>query len=168
MKSSIIKSVLVFLLAPAVLLAFKSKADKANFSGDWKLNESKSDLGRMANFATRSIKAEQKDDNIMIARTAPSFNGDNFTSTETLTFDGKEAESKLFGNSTRKSIAKWSDDAQTLTIAYTLLLDLNGNSTEIKGTETWALSDGGKTLTVQNNSTSSFGDLATKSVFEKQ
>jgi hypothetical protein len=168
MKVHLIKSLSIFILAPAFLVAFTSKADKANFSGQWKLNESKSDLGRFANFATRTMKTEQKDDNITIARTAPSFNGDDFTSTETLTFDGKEAESKLFGNSTKKSIAKWSDDGQTLTITYTMFLDFNGNTTEIKGTETWTLSDGGKTLTVQNNSTSSFGDLATKSVFEKQ
>ena len=168
MKVTLIKSLSVFLLVPAFLLAFTSKADKANFSGQWKLNESKSDLGRLANFATRTMKAEQKDDNITITRTAPSFNGDDFTSTETLTFDGKEAESKLVGNSTKKSIAKWSDDGQTLTITYTLFLDFNGNTAEIKGTEIWTLSDGGKTLTVQNNSTSSFGDLATKSVFEKQ
>ena len=168
MKALLIRSMIIFLLAPAFLLAFTSKADKANFSGDWKLNESKSDLGRMANFATRTIKANQKDDAITISRTAPSFNGDDFTTTETLTFDGKEADSKLFGNSTKKANAKWSDDGQTLTITYTLLLDFNGNTNEIKGTETWSLSDGGKTLTVQNNSSSSFGDLATKSIFEKQ
>jgi hypothetical protein len=168
MKVSLIRSTLALLLAPAFLLAFTSKVDKANFSGQWKLNETKSDLGRFANFATRTIKADQKEDNITIARTAPSFNGDDFTSTETLTFDGKEAESKLFGNSTKKATAKWSDDGQTLTITYTLFLDFNGNTNEIKGTETWLLSEGGKILTIQNNSTSSFGDVATKNVFEKQ
>src|SRR5258705_13000515 len=101
MKVHLTKSLFIFLLAPAFLLTFTSKVDKANFSGQWKLNESKSDLGRLANFATRTMKAEQKDDNITIVRTAPSFNGDDFTSTETLTFDGKEAESKLVGNSTK-------------------------------------------------------------------
>ena len=162
------KKISLFLLASSFLFAFTSKPDKANFSGEWKLNESKSDLGQFASFATRTIKTNQTNDSINIARTAPSFNGDDFTTNETLTFDGKESESKLFGNSTKKASAKWSEDGQTFTITYKLLLDFNGQQNEVNGTEVWSLSDGGKTLVLQNNSSSSFGDLATKAVYEKQ
>jgi len=165
MKASMVKSVFVFLLAPVILLAFTSKADKANFSGQWKLNEGKSDLGRMANFAPRNIKVEQKDDNITIARTAPSFNGDNFTSTETLTFDGKEAESKLLGNSTKKSIAKWSDDGQTLTISTTTSFERDGQTSEFKSTEIWTMKDGA--LSVVTSSNSPRGESTTKAIYTK-
>jgi hypothetical protein len=47
------------------------------------------------------------------------------------------------------------------------MLDFNGQTTEIKGTETWILSDGGKTLVSQNNYSSSFGDNNAKGVYEK-
>jgi len=47
------------------------------------------------------------------------------------------------------------------------MLDFNGQTTEIKGTEAWILSDGGKTLVSQNNSTSSFGDIQAKGIYEK-
>ncbi|HYM95373.1 MAG TPA: hypothetical protein VET23_14645 [Chitinophagaceae bacterium] len=168
MKKPFLKQLLILLAAPVFLLSFISKPGHVNFSGQWKLNEGKSDLGQFASFATRSIKTEQNDDSISIDRTAPSMNGDDFTTHETLTFDGKESESKLFGESTKKASVKWADDGQSFTITYKLLLDFNGQQNEVNGTETWSLSDDGKTLVLDNKSSSSFGDLATKSVFEKQ
>lgn len=165
---AIAKKISILLIAPAFLLSFTFKADHANFSGEWKLNESKSELGQMARFATRVIKADQKDDSIIIAQTAPSFNGEDRTLTETLTYDGKETETSLFGNSKRRSGAKWSDDGKKLIINYTLELDFGGQTSEVKGTETWNLSDDGKTLTVQINSSSSRGDFSSKAVYDKQ
>jgi len=168
MKASLTKKLLSLLIAPAFLLAFTSKMDRTNFAGNWKLNESKSELGQFGRFAPHTVKAEQKDDAISITRIATGFNGDERTTTETLTYDGKESESILFGNSKKKSTIKWSDDGKTFSINYTLLLDFNGQTNEIKGTETWALSDDGKTLTIQNNSSSPQGDISTKAVYEKQ
>jgi hypothetical protein len=161
------KKLLAFLIAPAILFSFTSLPDKANFSGEWKLNEGKSDLGQFAAFAPRTIKVEQKADSITITKTSPSFNGDEVTITETLPFDGKEVESTIFGTSKRKASGKWSDDGQSFTITFNLMLDFNGQTTEVKGTETWVLTDGGKTLVSQNNSTSSFGDIQAKGVYEK-
>lgn len=168
MKKSFLKPLLVFLLAPAILLAFTTKADKANFSGEWKLNEGKSDLGQFGQFATRTIKTDQKAESILISRTAPGFDGGDATTSETLPFDGTQVESTVFGTSKRKASAKWSDDGQTLSIPYILSLDFNGEATEIKGTETWTLTDNGKTLVVNSTSSSSFGDATTKAVYEKQ
>jgi hypothetical protein len=165
MKS--LSKLLAFLIAPAIFISFKPLPDKANFSGEWKLNEGKSDLGQFAQFAPRTIKVSQTADSIAITKTAPSFNGDDVTLTETLPFDGKEVESTIFGSSKRKASAKWSDDGQTLTITFNIMFDFNGQQTEVKGTETWKLADGGKTLISQNNSSSSFGDLAAKGVYEK-
>lgn len=165
---AISKRIFSLLIAPAFLFAFTSKTDHSDFSGEWKLNESKSELGQMARFATRTIKADQKDDAITIAQTSPSFNGDDVTITQTLSYDGKETETALFGNSKRRSNAKWSDDGKTLIINYTLELDFGGQTSEVKGTETWNLSDDGKTLTIQINSSSQRGDFSSKAVYDKQ
>src|SRR5437667_6392267 len=112
------KKLIGILIAPALFLSFTTLPDHANFSGDWKLNEGKSDLGQFGPYAPRKIKVEQKDDGIIISKTAPSFTGEDVTTTETLSFDGKETESTVFGTSKRKASAKWSDDGQTLTITY--------------------------------------------------
>ena len=168
MGISSFKTFLSLVALSAVLLSFSSKNYKSNFSGAWKLNESKSDLGQFSQFAVRTIKADQKDQAITVTRTAPSFNGDDMTTSETLTYDGKETETTIFENSKRKSTAKWSDDGQTLTINYVLLLEFNGQSLEIKGTEAWTLSPDGKSLTVQTNSSSPQGDISAKAVYDKQ
>lgn len=168
MKRSFIRKLYFILLAPVFLFAFTSLPDKANFSGDWKLNGDKSELGQFGDYATRILKAEQKDESITIARTAAAFTGGDYTSTETLTYDGKDCESNLFGESKKKATIKWAEDGQTFKITYTLYLDINGQSMEINGTETWTLSDGGKTLTSLSNSSSSFGDNVVKAVYDKQ
>jgi|SRR5579875_2930371 len=162
------KRISISLIALLALAAFTFKADRANFSGTWKLNESKSDLGQFARFAPHTIKVEQNNDGITISKTAPSFNGDDVTTTEALTFDGKETETTVFGNSKKKSTVKWSDDAQGMTINYTIELDFNGQTSEIKGTEVWSLSDGGKTLTLKINASSPQGDLSSTAVYDKQ
>jgi hypothetical protein len=157
----------LLLLATILLFSFHLP-DRANFSGTWALNEGKSDLGQFARFATRKIVVDQQNDSISIDRTAPGFTGDDFTSNEVLKFDGTQGTTNLYGTSKKYGSAKWSDDGQTFMISYKLLMDFNGQTTEINGTETWTLADGGNTLNIQNSSSSSFGDRKTTSVFDKQ
>lgn len=164
----LLKKLTPLLIAPFLLLSLTSKKN-VDFSGEWKLNESKSDMGQFPPIVPLKIKAEQKGDALAITKTSPGFNGGaEVTASETLGFDGKEVETNVSpGSSKRKASAKWSDDGQTLTITYTLMLDFNGQTTEVKGTETWALSNEGKTLTTTNKSTSSFGENSYKGVYEK-
>lgn len=166
MKKFFPKQLLSLLIAPAVLLSFITSPERANLSGDWKLNEGKSELGEFGGrFAARTIKIEQKEDAITIAKTAPSFNGGDATTTETLTFDGKESETTVFGSSKKKSSAKWSDDGQSLIISYTILFERNGQTTELKGTETWSLKDG--SLSLMTVSSSPRGETTTKAMYDK-
>lgn len=167
MNTSIFKKLPVALIAAAFLLSFTTVADKANFSGSWKLNEGKSELGEFGRFAARKVKAEQKDDAITISKTAPSFNGDDVTTTETLTFDGKVTESTVFGSSKKKSTAKWAEDGKSLTISYSIAFERNGETTTITGTETWSFDADGK-LVMSNASSSPMGDRSTKAVYDKE
>jgi len=161
------KKFLFLLLAPVViLLSFASMPDKANFSGDWKLNEGKSDLGQFgARFTATAIKVDQKADAITISRTRPGFNGgDPVTTSLSYTFDGKETESTGFGNSKMKSTAKWSDD-QTLIINSTTTFERDGQTSEFKGTETWTMKDG--SLSVLSVTTSPRGENTVKAMYDK-
>lgn len=166
--NTLLKKITPLLIAPFLLLSFTS-AKNVDFSGEWKLNETKSDMGQYAPIVPLKIKAEQKADALAITKTSPGFDGGGeVTASETLGFDGKQVETKVApGSSKRTASAKWSADGQTLTITYTLVLDFNGESTEVKGTETWTLSSDGKTLTTTNKSTSSFGENTYKGVYEK-
>ena len=160
------KRLLTLLVAPALFLAFTTLPDHSNFSGDWKLNEGKSELGEFgARFTPTAIKVDQKADAITIARTRPGFNGgDPVTTSITVTFDGKEVESTGFGNSKSKSTAKWNDD-QTLVINTNTTFERNGQTSEIKGQETWTMKDGA--LSVVSVSTSPRGETTVKAVYGK-
>lgn len=160
------KRILSLLSAPVLLLSFASLPDRANFSGEWKLNEGKSELGDFGRFAARTIKIDQLPDAITVSRTAPSFNGDDVTTTETLSFDGKESETTVFGGAKKKSAAKWSDDSQSLSITYSIAFERNGQTSEFKGTETWTLTKEGS-FSLVTVSSSPRGESTTKAIYEK-
>ena len=164
MKKLIERALHSFLIPALFLLSFTKMPDRANFSGDWKLNESKSELGEFSGFVPRSLKVEQKENAITITRTTPGFNGgDPVTTTVTLTYDGKITESEGFGGSKRKSTAKWSDDGSTLTVNNTITFERDGQTNEFKSTETWTTKDG--QLSIVTHSNSPRGEFTTKAIY---
>jgi hypothetical protein len=162
------KKMLFSFLVPAVLLlSFTTVADRVNFSGDWKLDESKSELGEFGGRVARVLKTEQKENEITITRTTPGFQGgDPVTTTITLTYDGKVTESEGFGGAKRKSTAKWSEDGQALTVNNTTIFERDGQTSEFKSTETWTLTKDGF-LSVVTYSNSPRGESTTKAIYKK-
>lgn len=169
MKTTMFRSVLAVIVT-AVVFSFSfitASAQRANFTGEWKLDETKSELGEWGGRTARSIKAEQKDSSITVSKTSPGFNGgDPVTTTITLTYDGKIVESEGFGGSKRKSTATWSADGKTLTVITTTNFERDGQSFEFKATEIWTLTADGL-LSVATNSTSPRGDVSTKAMYKK-
>ena len=143
-------------------------AANADFKGDWNYNEQKSKLaeGRFRMNAQK-IKVTPEGESLAIERTSASPNGDNFVTTEKLTFDGKTAESTVFGTSKKKSTASWSSDGQTMTINSTMVFERDGNSTEIKTVEIWKLTEGGKALSIESTTTSPRGTTTNTFVYDK-
>lgn len=150
-----------------LLHSFTVLTAPANFSGEWKLNEGKSELGQYPQFAPRKIKVTATDTSATVERTSVGQDGQERTAKETLSYSGKETESTVFGTMKKKSTVKWSDDGKTMTVNGSVLFERDGQSNEIKTTEAWKLSDDGKSLLVSSNSSSSFGENAMKMVFDK-
>jgi hypothetical protein len=140
----------------------------ADFKGDWTFNESKSKLaeGRFR-MAAQKLKVGQDDASLTIERTSVNQNGENVTSTEKLTFDGKEAESTVFGNSKKKSTAAWGTGGNDMTIHSTINFERDGNSFEIKITEVWKLINDGKSLSIDYTSVSQRGTTNQTFVYDK-
>ena len=140
----------------------------ADFSGEWTLNKSKSELGQWGErIAPKKLKIDGKTDAVAIDRFSVNQSGAEVITNEKLTFDGKESENTIFGNSKKKSVAKWSEDGQTLNVNSTIFLDRNGETTEIKVTELWKLIDNGQALSLESTSNSSFGTSTMKLVYDK-
>jgi hypothetical protein len=139
------------------ILAAPSQA-AANYSGEWKLNLSKSDYGPIAQFApefmVRSIKHD--DPALLISTHSKGAQGETTTDLK-YTTDGKPAENK--GS---KGMAKWDGDK----LVVDSVRDMQG--TELKSHDVWSLSADGKTLTVNSHLTAPQGEFDILFVFDKQ
>ena len=169
MKNFLSVKTLSALIAFTMVLcsSFTLSAQRTSFSGDWKLDESKSELGEFGGRIARSVKAEQKEDAIAVTRTTPGFNGgDPVTTTVSLPFDGKVVESEGFGGSKRKSTAKWSEDGKTLIINSTMNFERDGESFEFKSTENWTITNEGM-LSIAATTKSPRGESSTKAIYKK-
>jgi hypothetical protein len=153
--------ILVVVAAPLFLTAIQAQA-APNFSGEWKMNNAKSDFGPTAQTApellTRSIK--HNDPVIEISTHQKGAQGEATTQLK-YTTDGKECVNKL-PQGDAKGTAKW--QGVNLVIESTRV----AQGTEIKARETWTLSEGGKILTILNHVTLPQGELDLKYVFDKQ
>jgi hypothetical protein len=159
---------LCLLLPVSLLFSFTILPDPVSFSGDWKFDESKSELGEFGGRGiSRTLKVTQNDKSISITRVTPGRNGgDPVTNILTLAFDGSVAESEGMGGSKRKSTCKWSDDGKTMTITSVMNFERDGQSMEIKGTETWSFTSDGL-LSVVTFSSSPRGEFTTKAIYNK-
>jgi hypothetical protein len=150
-----------------LLFSFSApKVYQANFAGTWSLNSGKSELGQFGGRGiANKIVVDQKADGVTITTTSPGFNGgDPVSVTETLTNDGKESETTVFGTSKRKSKLKWAADGNSFDVSYSLSFGQG----EFTGTQHWSLSADSKTMTVKNSVTTQQGDFSTTAVYDKQ
>ena len=151
---------LLFILALIVAVSALPALAKPNFTGDWKLNVSKSDFGGMPGANSMTMKLTHDEPKLKSVVKSSSDMGD-FESEATYTTDGKECTNEIFG-SPIKSVLKWDGD--------TLLIDTKGTfgDAEIAISDKWSLSSDGKTLTINRNFKSPMGDAVQKMTLEKQ
>lgn len=140
---------------------------KADFKGEWSFNESKSKLGESRfRRAPLKIKVSAEAESITIERTQNSPNGEVVTS-EKLTFDGKAAESTVFGSMKKSSVASWSASGEEMTINSTISGERDGQTFEFKTSEVWKLTDGGKSLTIESTASTPNGTNTQTLVYDK-
>ena len=151
------------LLIPTAAFA----GEKTDFTGEWTLNEDKSDLGERGAFAAFKIVVKQEGNTITIERTRTGRNGEERTNSETLTLDGKENISESERGSSA-SVLTWSDDGTALTIKSKREFNRQGETFEMNSTEVWKLAEDGKILKIQSDISSSRGERSVSLVYEKK
>lgn len=149
----------IFLFA-ALLVAVIAQAQAPDFSGKWKLNNTKSKLGAEFSMAPLEVLVTHKGNDFTIEKHSD-FQGETFTTTEKYTLDGKECLNSVWMDMQKKSTVTWSDDKKSFKVTSTM--DVQGEL--IKLTEVYLL-DGGN-LVIDSSSSSSFGDMAEKMVYDK-
>jgi hypothetical protein len=155
MKTRHLSAILLLALAAAV-----PALAKPNFTGDWKLNASKSEFGQMPPPSSMSQKISHEDPKLKSAVKQAGQQGE-FEMESTYTTDGKENTNEVFGQAV-KSTAKWEGD--TLVIESKMRFGEN----DMTIVEKWTLSEDGKTLTKAQLFKSAMGEGQIKLVMEKQ
>ena len=134
----------------ALLLISACLFAQTNFSGTWSFNESKSNFGESQfRFAATAMVVAQEGNTLSVESTMPGRDGGEMKTTSKYNLDGSVNENPMF-NTTRKSTVAWSADKTSLTIASTMTFERDGQSREIKSSETWKLAEGGKVLMIEN------------------
>ncbi len=133
---------------------------KTNFSGNWKLNSSRSDFGAMPAPDSRTDTITHQDPDLKDAFTQIGQMGE-VTAEVKYSTDGKETSNTVRGNPI-KSTAKW--DGEELVVDSKA--SFNGSDVSMK--DRWSLSADGKTLTIQRHVVSPMGEMDQKVVLEKQ
>ena len=149
-----IRSAILALLAIAAMSAFA----KPNFSGDWKLNSSKSAFGQMPAPNSMSAKIAHEEPSLKVNLKGSGEQGD-FEFASNYTTDGKECTNEMFGNPV-KSTLKW--DGDTLIIESKAQFGDN----EFTMIDKWTLD--GRTFTISRTFKSAMGEGEQKLVFDKQ
>ncbi|MFC2099050.1 hypothetical protein ACFLSP_04815 [Bacteroidota bacterium] len=140
---------------------------KVDFSGEWILNESKSELGEGRFRLSSELTVKQEGNTLTIERTVTGRGGETRTTSETLTMDGKENVSESENRSSTTTV-KWSDDSKSLTITSDLVMSRQGETFKVKRTEIWTMDKDGKILTIKSSSSSSRGDRSVTLIYDKK
>ena len=154
------KKITTFVLLVAALASFAVAADKPNFSGDWKIDNDKSNFGPMPPPNSLTRKITHADPAVTMDEAASGAQGDQ---KRTVKYDtsGKETSNEMMGTAT-KSTAVW-DGAK---LVITTKADFGG--TEIKLVDTWSLSADGKVWTDVLHIVSPQGEFDITYVLTKQ
>jgi hypothetical protein len=168
MKHTKIFQLVVLVLMGSFLLPMATyAAKKVDFSGKWNLNESKSEMGEGNFFSAAKMTVTQKGNTLTIERTRTGRDGQERTSGETLTLDGKENITKTENRNTT-SVATWSGDGTTLTIKSNIEFNRQGETFQMTRTEVWTLAEDGKILKIKSDSSSSRGERSVTLVYDKE
>jgi hypothetical protein len=152
------------LLIPAASFAQSG----VNFSGSWAFNESKSNLGESRiRMISQKLSITQDVKILTIERSFTGRDSEERKMSETYTLDGRVSVNQVF-NTSKKSTATWAADKKSLTVASTMVLEMNNEKNEIKSTEVYKLTDAGKTLSIDYRSTSSMGERTALLVYDKK
>lgn len=148
LKSSLILSMLLF-------TSISIAQTPASFSGKWVFDKSKSNPGEGGYFmqSEEILDITQDANTITLNKTIKRTGSDDITDSGKFNLDGKGSINNN-DSQTTKTIAKWSDDKQILTITTIMTF----NSVDYRTDDAYSLTDNGKTLTIQSTSKNPTGE----------
>jgi len=150
-----------FLLALMLISSFAT-AQVLNFSGNWKLNSSKSTLNSEFTLAPKEIIIIQSGNDLNIEKHS-NFQDQDYITKDKLTLDGKECINPGWQEVQKKSTVLLSDDKKSLRISSRFPMNDGG---EVLITELYKMD--GANMIIESSASSSYGDMSETMVYDKQ
>ncbi|WP_285056677.1 hypothetical protein [Pedobacter ginsengisoli] len=159
-KRNVLYSLTLLLTVAAcltVVAQLKDNAHRAGFSGEWKLNKSKSELagrfpvcifGEGDRMFSNTMKITENKDFLTVQVTSSSPEWPPVKTQEKLIFDGKKREATVFGHPREESTAMWSDNGQTMIVNSLKSFYTKGSAPDVKVKEVWKLINDGNSIAV--------------------
>ena len=149
----------VFVIALAFLSA-TAFGQKVNFSGDWKLNESKSELGYEFSLAPKAMTVEHTKKTLDLTSVSE-WDGQEIEIKSHYTLNGEISENVGFAESVTKSTANFDKKTKSLKIVT------NGSveGMDYTLTQTMTMKEGN--LVMESEAASDMGEMVETFVFEK-
>ncbi len=151
-------------------LGLVAASAKANFSGTWTLDKTKSE-GLPPALKDQVMTVTQTDDKLVIENKLTTEQGET-NQTDTYTLDGKPADFTAKGpgglEGKGKRTAKWTADGNAIDVSEEILFDTPQGSATVEITRKWTLSADGKTLQIDMNVSSPMGSQQIKRVLVKK
>lgn len=158
---------MIMLCSFLIIPAFSFAAGNIDFTGEWALNNEKSELGEGRFFSPIRITVKQETEAITIDRTTTGRNGDERTMSQTLTMDGKENKMETERRSST-TVVTWSEDGSVLTIKADSEFSRQGEVMKMNSEQIWTLEEDGKILKIQSSMSTPRGDRAVILVYDKK
>jgi hypothetical protein len=157
--------------------AGQGKVSMNDFAGTWVLDASKSQLGmggpgggQGQGPVEETMTVARAGDKITVERKIKGQQGER-TVNDVITADGKEGDftAQMRGNEIKgKRTAKWSADGSTLEVSDKANVETQNGPMTFETSSKWTLSDGGKTLTIEQTRTTPRGPQTSKRVYAKK
>jgi len=154
MKNLVFISTLVFLSATAL-------GQKVNFSGEWTLNEGKSELGYEFSLAPKAMTVEHTKKTLDLTNVSE-WDGQEYESKTHYTLDGELCENPGLEGSVTKSTASF--DKKTKTLKIVTDGEVQGMSYTL--TQVMSMKDGN--LVVESQAAADMGEMFETFVFDKK
>lgn len=151
---------LVFIIALAFLSA-TAFGQKPNFSGEWELNEDKSELGYEFSLAPKTMTVEHTKKTLDVTNVSE-WDGQEVESKAHYTLDGEVSENPGFMDSVTKSKANFDKKAKTLKIVT------DGSVEGMDYTLIQVMSMKDDQLVVKSEASSDMGEMFETFVFDKK
>jgi hypothetical protein len=159
------KSIFALLILIFVSSTYSAIGQKANFSGEWKLNKEKTVLASDQLFLS-AVSIQLKGDSLLTTRVYANDYGEEYPFVENLTLNGKECKIVIYDMPRTSKASRSNSDGSIIIESKTTFYGDSGEEDMI-AKETWKVDSNGNTLIIDYTNSIAGNEMKGISYYDK-